>query len=271
MDRNFSRALALVLQSEGGWSDNPADPGGATMKGVTLANFRKYVKADATKADLRKISDAQVATVYRRFYWDAIAGAELPAGVDYAVFDFAVNSGPGRAAKYLQAAAGASPDGRIGPATLAAVRARPAGVLIDDLCDARLGFLERLPTWPKFGRGWSGRVASVRRQAVLMAATPADKPASAQTPAPPTSAPPEPAKPAPAPAPAPLPPPSLPIPGKPEDPAPKRKWWAGILAAIGIGAGAGGAGWHFNEWILFGGLGLVLVVVVAVWLHGRKA
>lgn len=66
------------------------------MKGVTLTNFRRYVKADATKADLRKITDAQVATVYRRFYWDATAGAQLPGGVDYAVFDFAVHSGPGQ-------------------------------------------------------------------------------------------------------------------------------------------------------------------------------
>lgn len=114
MDRNFARALSLVLKSEGLWSDHPADPGGATMKGVTLANFRRYVKADATKADLRKITDAQVATVYRRFYWDATAGAQLPSGVDYAVFDFAVNSGPGRAAKYLQAVAGVRQDGRIG-------------------------------------------------------------------------------------------------------------------------------------------------------------
>ncbi len=158
MDRNFARALALVLKSEGGWSDNPADPGGATMKGVTLANFRRYVKADASKADLRKISDEQVGTVYRRFYWDAVAGAELPGGLDYAVFDFAVNSGPGRAAKYLQAIVGAAQDGRIGPATLSAVQARPAGAVIDALCDARLAFLRRLPTWPTFGRGWSERV-----------------------------------------------------------------------------------------------------------------
>jgi lysozyme family protein len=170
MDRNFERALVLVLKSEGGWSDNPADPGGATMKGVTLANFRRYVKAAATKADLRRISDDQVATVYRRFYWDAVAGAELPDGIDYAVFDFAVNSGPGRAARYLQAVLGVGQDGRVGPATLAAVRAKPAGVVIDALCDARLAFLERLPTWPTFGKGWSARVASVRRDALLMSA-----------------------------------------------------------------------------------------------------
>lgn len=172
MDRNFGRSLSLVLVNEGGWSDNPADPGGATMKGVTLANFRRYVKADATKADLRTISDAQIATVYRRFYWDAVAGAELPAGVDYAVFDFAVNSGSGRAAKYLQAVLGVAQDGRIGPATLAAAKGKPAGVIIDALCDVRLAFLERLPTWPNFGRGWSARVASVRRQALLMSAAP---------------------------------------------------------------------------------------------------
>ncbi|TGS63025.1 hypothetical protein EN844_24655 [Mesorhizobium sp. M3A.F.Ca.ET.201.01.1.1] len=177
MDRNFARSLALVLQSEGGWSDNPADPGGATMKGVTLANFRRYVKADATKADLKKISDDQVATVYRRFYWDAVAGAELPDGVDYAVFDFAVNSGPGRAAKYLQAACGPTivQDGRIGPATLAKVRAKPPAVLIDTICDARLKFLERLPTWPTFGKGWQRRIVAVRIQAMLMA-TPAPEP-----------------------------------------------------------------------------------------------
>ena len=173
MDRNFARALALVLKSEGGWSDNAADPGGATMKGVTLANFRRYVKAGATKADLKQISDAQVAAVYRRFYWDAVLGAELPDGVDHAVFDFAVNSGPGRAAKTLQAALGVAQDGRIGPATLAAARAKPVGVTIDALCDARLAFLKRLPTWSTFGRGWSDRVKSVRTQALLMSAQPA--------------------------------------------------------------------------------------------------
>ncbi|TPN43429.1 MULTISPECIES: glycosyl hydrolase 108 family protein [unclassified Mesorhizobium] len=179
MDRNFARALALVLKSEGGWSDNPADPGGATMKGVTLANFRRYVRADATKADLRQIGDDQVATVYRRFYWDAVLGAELPDGIDYAVFDFAVNSGPGKAAKYLQAAVGAVQDGRIGPATLGAARAKPAGVVIDQLCDARLAFLKRLPTWATFGRGWSERVRSVRADALKMTAHPAP-PAPAQ-------------------------------------------------------------------------------------------
>lgn len=183
MDRNFARSLALVLKSEGGWSDKKTDPGGATMKGVTLASFRRYVKADAGKADLKKITDAQIATVYRRFYWDAVAGAELPDGVDYAVFDFAVNSGPGRAAKYLQAVLGVAQDGRVGAATLAAARAKPAGAVIDTLCEMRLAFLHRLPTWPTFGKGWSARVASVRSEALLISARPEAPARPPQTPA----------------------------------------------------------------------------------------
>ncbi|BCG72349.1 hypothetical protein MesoLj113a_35070 [Mesorhizobium sp. 113-1-2] len=237
MDRNFARALSLVLKSEGGWSDNPADPGGATMKGVTLANFRRYVKADASKADLRKIGDDQVATVYRRFYWDAVLGAELPDGVDFAVFDFAVNSGPGRAAKYLQASVGVSQDGRIGPATLAAARAKPAGVVIDQLCDARLAFLKRLPTWATFGRGWSDRVRSVRAEALLMS-----DPAT-------VSAPVKPAMPEPAPR-----PPEVETPGgnasaaEPASPAPSG-------SAIPVAARAGGV------------IAACLLLVYAAWHH----
>ncbi|AWC20851.1 putative Peptidoglycan domain protein [Aminobacter sp. MSH1] len=170
MDRNFARALSLVLKHEGGWSDHPADPGGATMKGVTLANFRRYVKPNATKDDLRKITNEQGGPVYRRFYWDAVHGAELPDGVDYAVFDFAVNSEPGRAVKYLQGVVGVAEDGRIGPATLAAVRAKPHAAVIHDLCGRRMAFLRGLKTSGTFGKGWSSRVAGVRSEALKMAA-----------------------------------------------------------------------------------------------------
>ncbi|MDX8449109.1 glycosyl hydrolase 108 family protein [Mesorhizobium captivum] len=125
---------------------------------------------------------------YRRFYWDAVLGAELPDGIDYAVFDFAVNSGPGKAAKYLRAVLGVAEDSRVGPATLAAARAKPAGVVIDTLCDARLAFLQRLPTWPTFGKGWGARVASVRAEALLISARP-------ETPLRPTPPPPDTAQP----------------------------------------------------------------------------
>jgi lysozyme family protein len=172
MDRNFNACLKRVLVHEGGWSDHPKDPGGATMKGVTLANFRRYVKPNATKDELRKITDEQLATVYRRFYWDAVSGAELPDGIDYAVFDFAVNSGPKRAAEYLQVVVGATKDGKIGPATIKAVKAKlPAGV-INKLCDDRMAFLKRLKTWTTFGKGWTARVKAVRSEALEMSARP---------------------------------------------------------------------------------------------------
>lgn len=172
MDRNFARALSLVLKHEGGFSDHPKDPGGATMKGVTLANFRRYVKPSATKEDLKKITDEQVATIYKRYYWDAVRGSDLPGGIDYAVFDFAVNSGPDRAIKYLQAVVGAKQDGRIGPDTLAKTRAMMRATIINSLCDKRMAFLKRLKTWATFGKGWTSRVSGVRSEALKMAAQP---------------------------------------------------------------------------------------------------
>lgn len=172
MDRNFARALSLVLKHEGGWADHPKDPGGATMKGVTLANFRRFVKPKATKDDLRKITDQQIATVYRRHYWDAVSGAELPDGIDFAVFDFAVNSGPSRAAKYLQKVVGVPQDGKIGPATIKASRAVLPATVIHKLCDDRMAFLRRLPTWPTFGKGWSRRVTDVRAEALSLSGKP---------------------------------------------------------------------------------------------------
>jgi len=175
MDRNFKRSLSLVLKHEGGWADHPKDPGGATMKGVTLATFRSFVKPNATKDDLRKITAEQLETVYRRHYWDAVLGAKLPDGVDYAVFDFAVNSGPARAAKYLQAVVGVAQDGKIGPATLAAVAAMPAHRIVNELCDRRLKFLKGIKKgeqWKVFGKGWGSRVEGVRSEALVMAAQP---------------------------------------------------------------------------------------------------
>ena len=110
---NFDRSLLLVLAHEGGWADHPKDPGGATMKGVTLATFRRY-RPGASKADLRNISDADLQRIYRDGYWNVIRGDDLPSGLDFAVFDYAVNSGPGRAAKHLQAVLGVPQDGKVG-------------------------------------------------------------------------------------------------------------------------------------------------------------
>lgn len=168
MDRNFARSLSLVLQHEGGWSDHPKDPGGATMKGITLATFRRYVESTATKDDLRHITDAQIASIYRRQYWDAVKGDDLPDGIDYAVFDYAVNSGPGRAAKHLQSIVGAKQDGQIGLDTISKTKAMLRASVINGLCDKRMAFLRGLSTWPTFGKGWTSRVSAVRSVALAM-------------------------------------------------------------------------------------------------------
>lgn len=168
MDRNFSRALSAVLKHEGGFVDHKDDPGGATNKGITISTYRRYVKRNGTVEDLKRITDAEVAKVYRKHYWDLVRGDELPDGIDYAVFDFAVNSGPSRAAKYLQIVLGVKVDGKIGPVTLEAARKADARKVINILCDNRLRFLQGLNTWPTFGRGWDSRVAGVRKLALSM-------------------------------------------------------------------------------------------------------
>ena len=168
MKGNLSACLAVTLTHEGGWSDHPRDPGGATMKGVTLAVFRKY-HPGATKADLRAISDADVQRIYSVGYWNPVRGDDLPAGVDLATFDFAVNSGVSRGAKALQAAVGAAQDGAVGPATVArAAKADPVAV-VKSICARRLSFVRGLSTWGTFGRGWARRIADVEAKGVKMA------------------------------------------------------------------------------------------------------
>lgn len=167
---SYDAALARVLAHEGGYTDHPDDPGGPTNFGITIADYRRYVMPDATAADVRAMRLDDARAIYRSRYWAAVRGDDLPAGLDYAVFDYAVNSGVSRASKALQRLVGAAADGRIGPLTLAGVRTHRADALIAALCDERLHFLQGLRTWRVFGRGWGRRVAEVRAAALAMAA-----------------------------------------------------------------------------------------------------
>jgi lysozyme family protein len=169
MKSNFEACLREVLKHEGGWADHPKDPGGATMKGVTIGTFAGYKGRKVTKAELRAISDADLRAIYRRKYWDVVKGDDLPAGLDLVAFDGAVNSGPSRGARWLQVGLGVTADGKIGPQTLAHARAANVGQVIDYACNARLVFLRGLKTFPTFGKGWLARVASVRIVAKSMA------------------------------------------------------------------------------------------------------
>lgn len=165
----FDSCLAEVLRHEGGWSDHPKDPGGATMQGITLATYSDHLGRQATKDELRNIPASVRDAIYRKRYWDVVSGDSLPAGVDLSVFDIAVNSGPGRAGRILQSCLGVVVDGAIGPRTLDAVLSAEDAPLINEIAARRMAFLRSLPTWTTFGSGWARRVADVQKTAIKMA------------------------------------------------------------------------------------------------------
>lgn len=170
MRDNFDKALDAVLVHEGGYVNHPKDPGGATNKGVTQAVYDDWRQNRGfAKQTVRDIDQTEVNAIYKLLYWDRVKGDELPAGVDYCVFDFAVNSGVNRASRFLQRAVGAAEDGQIGPATLKAVAAMTADCLVDGICNARMTFLKGLTHFNVFGKGWTRRVEDVRTKAKAMA------------------------------------------------------------------------------------------------------
>lgn len=168
---NYDEALKRLLTHEGGYSNHPSDPGGPTKYGITIHDYRKYVKRDASAADVRAMPLSQAKAIYRARYWDALRCDELPAGLDYAVFDYGVNSGVARAAKVLRRLVSLPGSAQMNDVVIAAARKRDAADLVGRLCDERLAFLKGLRTWPVFGAGWSRRVAEVRRAALAMAKT----------------------------------------------------------------------------------------------------
>lgn len=170
---SFDRALALVLEQEGGFVDHPRDPGGATNLGITRATLARWRRRPVSAADVKALTRAEAGAIYRGHFWDAIRADDLPAGLDIAAFDYAVNSGPAAAIRSLQKVLGLSADGRIGPATLAAARAAEPERTVRALTRERLRVLRSLPTWPVFGRGWTSRTTRVEREALAVSADPA--------------------------------------------------------------------------------------------------
>ena len=168
MQSNFDAALQHVLQSEGGFVKHPSDPGGMTNLGVTARTWEDWVGHAPSEKEMRALTAKDVAPLYKRKFWDAIRGDDLPSGVDYCVFDCAVNSGPGRAAKMLQEVVGVKPDGGIGPITLAAVKAIDPIELISKYADKRLQFWQSLSTFETFGKGWTRRGNEVKEEALKM-------------------------------------------------------------------------------------------------------
>ena len=176
---NAQTSIERILAHEAGYVNNPKDPGGPTNRGITMATLAAWRGHAVTKADVRALPEAEAVAIYRAEYWDRVHGDALPSGLDYAVVDFGVNSGVGRANRYLQQVLKARKlyagdiDGIVGTKTLAAIAALTSATVaavIRDLCAMRLRYLKTLEGWGTFGRGWSRRVSEVQAAALALAA-----------------------------------------------------------------------------------------------------
>ena len=174
MKENFDAAFAQVMKSEGGYVWDKDDAGGETNLGVTIGAWGAYLGRAIQPGEMKALTQETVKPFYKAMYWDKVKGDNLPAGVDYAVFDFAVNAGVGRAAKFLQRAVGAVDDGVIGSGTLGLVAKADPQKLLDNFADQKQGFYNGLatknPSQQKFLKGWLARVNHVQDTAESMLA-----------------------------------------------------------------------------------------------------
>ena len=167
MINNFQASLDLVLKSEGGWVNNPKDPGGETNLGVTKRVWEEYVGHPVES--LKKLTKADVAPLYELKYWRPCYGEVLPRGLDFIVFSMGINAGPGRSVKLLQSSIGCVPDGVIGPTTRSLILASNCAALITKFSETRREYYRSLKTFPIFGKGWLSRVDKEEQEALQMA------------------------------------------------------------------------------------------------------
>ena len=169
MTGNFKECLDLVLKSEGGFVNHPQDPGGMTNLGVTKRVWEEYTGHEADEKIMRGLTPEKVAPLYEQRYWRPCYGEVLPRGLDYCVFSFGVNAGPGRSVKLLQSAIGCVPDGVIGPTTRGLIRESNIANLIAKFSESRRQYYRTLKNFPVFGRGWLARVDKEEYEALEMA------------------------------------------------------------------------------------------------------
>jgi lysozyme family protein len=170
MKENFDKCLEMLLHHEGGFVNHPDDPGGMTNLGVTKAVYDDFIGRESTEDEMRALTPADVAPIYKKKYWDKVRGDDLPSGLDWSVFDWAVNSGTGRSAKALQKIIGAKADGAIGPKTLAQVEEHDPEDVVRLMYEVRQEFYEGLRTFATFGRGWSRRNTETLAQSLELLA-----------------------------------------------------------------------------------------------------
>jgi len=172
MSDTFDTCLTFTLRAEGGYVDDPADPGGATNMGITLATYREWSDdQDLGAAQVQDMTRRTARAIYRSLYWNPLRADALPAGVDLSVFDMGVNAGIWCSAKLLQRTlgfTGEEVDGSIGPETLAAAARFDARSLVDDLAERQAAYYRRLADFPTFGEGWLNRTRERRSAALAM-------------------------------------------------------------------------------------------------------
>jgi lysozyme family protein len=172
MADSFETCLAFTLREEGGYVDDPADPGGATNMGVTLATYRDWSdNPDLGAAQVQDMTERTAKAIYRSLYWNPLRADALTAGVDPSVFDMGVNAGNWRSARLLQRALGFTGDdvdGCIGPETLGAAAKCDARTLVDDLTSRQANFYRSLADFDTFGAGWLNRTEARRTAALAM-------------------------------------------------------------------------------------------------------
>ena len=168
MKENFDKCLKMLLSHEGGFVNHPEDPGGITNLGVTKKVYDEWTGRESTEQEMRDLTPEDVAPIYKKNYWARVKGDSLPSGLDWACFDWAVNSGSGRPAKAVQRAVGATADGAIGPATLGLIMEKDPKFIIEYVHDVRQDFYKSLKTFETFGRGWTRRNKETLHQALEM-------------------------------------------------------------------------------------------------------
>lgn len=172
MSDAFDTCLAFTLRAEGGYVDDPADPGGATNMGITLATYRDWSDDPSLgPAQIRDMSERTAIAIYRSLYWNPLRADALPLGVDLSVFDMGVNAGVWRSARILQRAlgfTGEEVDGSVGPETLAAAAKADARALVDELARRQAAYYRELRDFATFGAGWLARTQARRNAALAM-------------------------------------------------------------------------------------------------------
>ena len=168
MKENFDKCLEMLLSHEGGFVNHPEDPGGITNLGVTKKVYDEWTGSESTEQEMRDLTPDDVAPIYKKNYWDRVKGDSLPSGLDWACFDWAVNSGSGRPAKAVQRAVGATQDGAIGPQTLGLIMEKDPEEIINYVYGVRQDFYKGLKTFETFGRGWTRRNKETLHQALEM-------------------------------------------------------------------------------------------------------